>query len=1028
MNAGESIAVIGMAGRFPKAGDLDEYWANLVAGRDCLDDLGEGELRANGVPEGVLRNPDYVRRAASLAGFAEFDAEFFGFAPGMAAALDPQQRLFLESCWHALEDAAYLPSVVDGAIGVFGAGSFTGYLQHTLLSQRDPRQFLDTGTSTAVVEALTMGDNNFFATRVAHTLNLHGPALTVQTACSSSLVAVHLACQSLLLGECDMALAGGMTVKVPHRVGYVHDIDSMMSADGRCRPFDAAANGTVFGSGGGAVVLKRLSDAVADKDNVRAVIRGSATNNDGSLKMGFAAPSVRMQSAVVAEALAVAGFEPQDIGYVEAHGTGTTLGDPVEMAALRTALPTAEDCVVSSVKGNIGHLEAASGIAGLIKAVLALENGWIPGTAHFTEPNRELRLDDSPFVVRADGTGWGERPKIAGVTSLGMGGTNAHVVVAETPRRPERPADQRPSVLVLSARNQNALTDMRQALAAHLRRKPEIPLADVAHSLSVGRHQFEHRFAVMASTAAEAVDLLESGQGLADPQPVPANPDAMRVSLPGYAFQREHHWIEPRATAVVQASPAIPGDHRDVLADLWRETLGVDDVAPNDSFFEQGGDSVMATAFVSRARTQGIDMRPKDLFDNSTFDSLVAHVEARTAPVAQPVEDRRIPLTPTQLWYLSASGHRQTPLLFRLAPDLDRAIVQRAVAAVTARHDALGLVPTMSHGVWYQERRELRRELPLVTADVDSLKTADAVLDLVGETAFVDTVDAVFLAVVVNQVDRASARILTEELITACDHLLAGNAVTLPETTAWARWARYTQDLVNDQSLFAELDHWTATLDVPPDGLSVSNPAGPWQVLRYAAKAEPLTAVRRRAQAKWAELLLTAMTSAWHRLTGRTTMTVDVLGSVRQANPAMSLDRSVGLYSAIYPVTFTAAENRLDAVRQSWRDVPRHGLGYGVLRHLYGPTAERFRDLPEPSVLFAAQGAVGRPVRASRQPLSRMALDVAPTGRHPVEVRCHTADGAFVVEWWHDPDRCDTALLAAWNDQTAVVLDALASP
>ncbi|GAB1639993.1 beta-ketoacyl synthase N-terminal-like domain-containing protein [Krasilnikovia sp. MM14-A1259] len=1023
-DAVESIAVIGMAGRFPKAGNVTEYWANLVAGRDCLDDLDDAELRANGVPERLLRSPDYVRRAATLAGFADFDAEFFGFAPATAAALDPQQRLFLESCWHALEDAAYTPGGFDGAIGVFGAGSFTGYLHYNLLSRHDGREFLGAGTSMAVVETLSLADNNFFATRVAHTLNLHGPAFTVQTACSSSLVAVHLACQSLLSGECDMALAGGMAVKVPHRVGYVYDIESVMSADGHCRPFDAAANGTVFGSGGGAVVLKRLSDALGDTDNIRAVIRGSAVNNDGALKMGFSAPSVRMQSAVVSEALAVADVEPRDIGYVEAHGTGTALGDPVEMAALRGALPTAEKCLVGSVKGNIGHLEAASGIAGLIKTVLALENGWIPGTAHFTAPNPELGLDDSPFLVQAEGASWARRPKVAGVTSLGVGGTNAHVVVAEAPQPPERPADERPSVLLLSARNPDALADMRHALAAHLRGNPEVPLADVAHTLVVGRQQFDHRFAVSASTTAEASGLLDSGQGAVDPPSVPGGPDARRVSLPGYPFQRTRHWLEPRASAVVEPGPPASGDVREMLTRLWRETLGVDHVAPDDSFFQQGGDSVMATRFASRARTQGIDLRPKDLFDNPTFTSLLAHVKPRSTPGAQASDDRDVPVTPTQLVHLRAHGHRGLPVVFRLASDTDRPSVRRAVAAVVARHDVLSLVPVASHGVWRQERGEPPENLPTVTADGST--TAAEVLSVVDTTAFVETGADVFLTLVVNRVDQTSIRILTEELTTAYRHVVTGNAVTLPEATPWAQWAWHTQGLVNDRSLLAELDHWTATLDVAPDGLSVPDRRGPWQVFRRAGEAAPLKALRRRTQAKWVEILLAAMTSAWHRISGRTTMTVDVLGDVRRASPAMNLDRSVGPYSAIYPVTVTAAEDALDAARRSWRTVPRHGLGYGVLRHLHGPAAECLRDLPEPSVLVTAQAAMGGTVSASRLPLSRMNLDPVPVGRHPVEVCYDIAGGAFVVEWWHDPKRCDAAALAAWADQTAAVFDTLA--
>lgn len=403
----------------------------------------------------------------------------------------------------------------DGAVGVFAAPSFSGYFGYNLLSHHDPREFLGAGTSTALIHALTLTDPNFFATRVAHALDLRGPALTVQTACSSSLVAVHLACQSLLCGESDLALAGGMTVKVPHRVGYLHEPQSMMSADGFCRPFDVAANGTVFGSGGGVVALKRLSDALADGDRIRAVVRGTAVNNDGSLKMGFSAPSVEMQAAVVAEALAVAGVEPHELGYVEAHGTGTALGDPVEMAALRQALDPDGDrtapCLIGSAKGNVGHLEAASGVVGLIKTVLALEHRTLPGTAHYTEPNRELRLEGTPFRIAEGTRKWtGPRQLAAGVSSLGVGGTNAHVIVTEPPLRTPRAAHSEPGsttpVLLVSARTTDALRDARRRLADAL--GPETDLGDVAHTLERGRRPFPYRTAVAARAPEQAAELL----------------------------------------------------------------------------------------------------------------------------------------------------------------------------------------------------------------------------------------------------------------------------------------------------------------------------------------------------------------------------------------------------------------------------------------------------------------------------------------------------------------------------------------
>ncbi|QIJ65459.1 type I polyketide synthase [Streptomyces sp. JB150] len=541
--AGEAVAVVGLAGRFPKARDTAEYWANLHAGRDCLEDLDADELLAAGVPKTLLEQPGYVRRAAVLDGYQEFDAEFFGLPPGTAAAMDPQHRLFLQSCWHALEDAGCDPAREDGAVGVFAAPSFSGYFGYNLLSHQDVRQFLGGGTSTALIHALTLTDPNFFATRVAHALNLRGPALTVQTACSGSLVAVHLACQSLLCGESDMALAGGMTVKVPHRVGYLHEPDSMMSADGVCRPFDAAASGTVFGSGGGVVALKRLSDALADGDRIRAVVKGTAVNNDGALKMGFSAPSVEMQAAVVAEALAVAAVDPHDVGYVEAHGTGTALGDPVELAALRQALDPDGDrtvpCLIGSAKGNIGHLEAASGIAGLIKTVLALEHHTLPGTAHHHAPNPELRLANTPFSIAAATRAWtGPRPLLAGVSSLGVGGTNAHVVLAEAPAPVPREAPAEPPVaapvLLVSARTAEALSESRRRLADALASDPGADLADVARTLAEGRRPFGYRAAVTAPTPARAAELL---RGDRTPARVPDAPLTPVLLLPGQGAQ-----------------------------------------------------------------------------------------------------------------------------------------------------------------------------------------------------------------------------------------------------------------------------------------------------------------------------------------------------------------------------------------------------------------------------------------------------------------------------------------------------------
>ncbi|WP_225993413.1 type I polyketide synthase [Actinomadura rudentiformis] len=563
----EGVAVIGLSGRFPGARGIDEYWRNLCDGRDCLETLDEAVLRDEGVPESVLHNPAYVRRAGPLQGYDEFDADFFGFSDRVAELMDPQQRLFLQSCWHALEDAAYDPQRCEGSIGVFGTGSFGTYYPYNVLSHHDLHELIGAGTSAELMQGLTFSDPNFFTTRVAHALDLHGPAITVQTACSSGLVAVHLACQSLLCGEADMALAGAMTVRIPARAGYMADADTTISPDGYCRPFDVQGNGTVFTSGGGVVVLKRLADAIADRDHIRAVIRGSAVNNDGSLKMGYAAPSVEMQAAVIAEALAVADVDPATVGYVEAHGTGTALGDPVEVAALNSGFgerAAAARCAIGSVKGNIGHCEVAAGIAGLVKAVLSLEHRTLVPTVHFTEPNPELHLADTPFHVQDRLASWeSEAPRRAGLSSLGVGGTNVHVVLEEAEPKRGGSAPSRDKVLLVSGRTPAELSEVCEDLAGHLRGRPDTDLENVAFTLAEGRRHFSTRTAVVASTAEGAAE------ALVDHEPFEAS---MKIVLlfPGTAGSRMQ-----AAADLYRAEPAF-AEPFDRCAEAVREHLAVD--------------------------------------------------------------------------------------------------------------------------------------------------------------------------------------------------------------------------------------------------------------------------------------------------------------------------------------------------------------------------------------------------------------------------------------------------------------------
>ncbi|WP_435405683.1 phthiocerol/phenolphthiocerol synthesis polyketide synthase type I PpsE [Mycolicibacterium parafortuitum] len=509
-----AIAVIGMAGRFPGAASVSEFWRNLRGGVESIVDLSESELLAAGVTEQALANRAYIRRAALMSGIEDFDADFFGFTPQAAKGLDPQHRLFLQTAFHAFEDAGYDPKDLEATVGVFGTSSTSGYLLHNLMSNYDPMMVIGQGASFDMVSLSLSNDKDHLATRVAHSFDLRGPALSVSTACSSSLVAVHLACQSILNGECDIALAGGSSIRIPNKVGYWYAQGSMVSPTGQCRPFDVRSDGTVFGSGVGVLVLKALQDAVDDGDRIHAVIRGSALNNDGATKMTYAAPNALGQAEVIAEAHAIAGVDASTVTYVETHGTGTPLGDPIEIEGLRQAFELSEEtrsgpCYLGSVKSNIGHLETAAGIAGLIKAILCLEHKAIPATLHYTSPNPELHLDRGPFRIRSQDGPWeADGIRRAGVSSFGVGGTNAHIVLEEAPYQPApTPSRARPSVLVLSARTQEALEDSRAALAGELADSAEISLPDAAYTLTRRRKEPVRMAAVVRDQANAATVL-----------------------------------------------------------------------------------------------------------------------------------------------------------------------------------------------------------------------------------------------------------------------------------------------------------------------------------------------------------------------------------------------------------------------------------------------------------------------------------------------------------------------------------------
>lgn len=495
----EPIAIVGMRGRFPGANDLESYWRNLADGVESITTLTTDDMRAAGVPDHITRLPGYVNAAPLLDHVDEFDAEFFGFSARDAALTDPQHRVFLETCWEALEDAGYDPAAYPGAIGLFGGCEMSTYL-YQLSQNADALQYLDG------MQLMVTNDKDHLCTQTSYRLNLRGPSVVVQTTCSTSLVAVSLACESLQAGRCDMALAGGVTVRVPQRGGYFYTAGSILSPDGHCRPFDASAQGTIVGSGVGVVVLKRLSEAVRDRDQIRGVILGAGLNNDGNDKVGYTAPSFRGQAAAIRAAHEAAGVPVDSIGYVEAHGTGTILGDPIEVSALTDAFRSATDrrgfCGLGSAKSNFGHLSCAAGAAGLIKATLVLERGAIPPTVHYTEPNPAIDFRSSPFYVPTELTPWPRNgtPRRAGVSSFGVGGTNAHVVVEEAPPR-EAPVERRThQVLTMAARTTAALDAMCTRLAEHLDAHPELDLADVAFTLHTGRRAFKYRRALVVGS------------------------------------------------------------------------------------------------------------------------------------------------------------------------------------------------------------------------------------------------------------------------------------------------------------------------------------------------------------------------------------------------------------------------------------------------------------------------------------------------------------------------------------------------
>jgi acyl transferase domain-containing protein len=680
-----AVAIVGMAGRFPGARNVEELWRNLRDGVESVRFLSREEMAGLGAPPGAINDPSWVPAVALPEGIDAFDAPFFGISHREAEILDPQHRLFLEACWAALEDAGCAPGSpgAPAVTAVFGGVTTSTYMLFNLA--RNPQVI----ASVDPLQLIVGNAVDSLATRVSYKLDLKGASHAVQCACSTSLVAVHLACQSLLNQECDVALAGGVSINVGQRAGYRFQEDSILSPDGHCRAFDADARGTVFGGGVGVVVLKRLEDALASRDTLRAVILGSAVNNDGAVKVGYSAPSVEGQAEVIAEALSVAGVDAGTIGYVEGHGTGTVLGDPIEIQALTKAFraytPKRGFAALGTVKASIGHLDIAAGIAGLIKAVLALEHGEIPPNPRFERPNPRIDFASSPVYVNRELVPWPRNggPRRAGVSSFGFGGTNAHVVLEEAPAVPRRLAASRPwHLLAVSAKTEAALAEAVRNLAEHLRRHPETDLGDAAFTLLAGRAAFDHRVAVVCRNTGDMADAVARLEERASLEAVDGDPEARRLAaagrrwlagepldveelfagqerrripLPTYPFERHRYWIEPAEVTSAVPMPAAPvqilharpdlptpyvaprGELEERVARIWGEMLGVAQVGVQDSFMELGGDSLLATRLMARLREEfGVDLAMDRLFEQPTVAAVAAAVvEARAAQAGE---------------------------------------------------------------------------------------------------------------------------------------------------------------------------------------------------------------------------------------------------------------------------------------------------------------------------------------------------------------------------------------------------------
>jgi acyl transferase domain-containing protein len=571
-NNKRKIAVVGMAGRFPDAENVRAFWKNLERGLESIQEFSDEDLLRSGATPELLKHPNFVKRGTILENADHFDAAFFSFNPREAELIDPQHRLLLECAWEALEDAGYGAEPRNANIGVYAGASINTYVLTSLLANPEA------AAAAGGYQLMLASDKDFLATRAAYKLNLKGPAVTVQTACSTSLVAVQMACQGLLGRQCDVALAGGVSASFPQRAGYLYAEGMIFSPDGHVRPFDESGRGIRAGQGVGIVVLKRLEDALRDRDEIRAVILGAAINNDGAAKMGYSAPSVEGQSAAIAAAIEMADVDPGTITYVEAHGTGTQVGDPIEVAALEQAFRKGTEkkqfCALGALKSNLGHLDVAAGVVGFIKTVLTLQNKEIAPTLNFAEPNSKIDFASSPFYVNTKLTPWkvNGAPRRAGVSSFGIGGTNAHAVLEEAPTHGASESRWPVQLLTISARTQAALDAMTARMAEHLRAFSDVPLADACWTSQVGRTRFPHRRMLVSADRQAAIDGLTGTAGAA--RPVSAFEESVNPATV-FMFSGQGSQHADMGRALYEIQPVFRAEF-DRCAALLKKDLGCD--------------------------------------------------------------------------------------------------------------------------------------------------------------------------------------------------------------------------------------------------------------------------------------------------------------------------------------------------------------------------------------------------------------------------------------------------------------------